>query len=94
MKKMAFVLLIGLILSLTLFTLALASPSPYQLERSVIASAGGEISSSGYTMNSTLGQAIIGKKSSANYQMGSGYWPRVVVQYLLRLPIILKNFLP
>lgn len=95
MKKMAFVLLIALALSLTLLTLTLASPSPYQLERSVMANAGGEITSSGYAMNSTLGQpSPIGVSSSTHYELSAGYWHRLSLWLKLYLPIIMKDFPP
>lgn len=95
MKKMAFLLLIGLALSLTLLTLAFASPCPDQLERSVMASAGTAMTSPSYRMNSTLGQpSAIGISSTASYELGAGYWHRLSLWLKVYLPLMMKNFTP
>ncbi|MBM4430986.1 MAG: hypothetical protein FJ026_11670 [Chloroflexi bacterium] len=41
---------------------------------SVIAGGGGPIQSSGYRLNSTIGQGIVGSSASASYGLQSGYW--------------------
>ena len=46
----------------------------YTLEKYVIGSGGGEISSTSYSANGTIGQPLIGSSSSANYAVESGFW--------------------
>lgn len=46
----------------------------YSIDRYVIASGGGEVSSTNYTANGTIGQAVVGASSSDNYSVSSGYW--------------------
>ena len=45
------------------------------LKRWVVAGGGGRISSAGYRLDSTVGQAVVGDTSSAGYRLKSGYWP-------------------
>ncbi len=90
-----FPLLAALLCVLLLVGLAMAmSSANYAINWDVMGGGGGSISSTSYAMNSTIGQAIIGYKSSASYELGSGYWPGGVVEYLVYLPLILKNFVP
>ena len=87
--------LVLLALSLTLLTVALAQPPSYQLERSVMANAGTEMTSTGYHMNSTLGQpSPIGVSLSTGYELGAGYWHRLSLWVKVYLPLIMKNYAP
>jgi len=88
-----------LALFLALFTLALASPSPHQLERSVMANAGTAMTSPSYQMNSTLGQpSPVGFSQGAHYQLWAGYWHSIIEEVVIwiktYLPVIMKNFPP
>ena len=59
----------------------------------VFSGGGGRIQSADYTINSTVGQAVIGSSSSASYQLGAGYWYGVAeVRRMLYLPIVLRNY--
>ena len=51
---------------------------------------GGAASSTNYAVNLTIGQAAIGRSSSANYAAGLGYWHGVEQQFRIYLPIVLK----
>lgn len=46
----------------------------YEIDWYVIASGGGEMSSTNYIANGTAGQPIVGTSSSASYIVESGYW--------------------
>ncbi|UCC79633.1 MAG: hypothetical protein JSW64_15435 [Candidatus Zixiibacteriota bacterium] len=46
----------------------------YQIDWYVIASGGGQMSSTNFNVNGTVGQPIIGTSSSASYTIESGYW--------------------
>jgi len=62
----------------TIILLALMVPvaaaQNYQIDWYVIASGGGEMSSTNFNINGTVGQPIIGTSSSASYIVESGYW--------------------
>lgn len=46
----------------------------YRVDRYVIASGGGEMSSTGYSVNGTIGQPLVGSSSSSSYIVESGFW--------------------
>ena len=52
-----------------------AKAQSYTLEKYVIASGGGHSVSSGYQMDATIGQAIIGHSSSMSFAIDGGFWP-------------------
>jgi hypothetical protein len=51
---------------------------------------GGPSSSTNYTANVTVGQSVIGASSSTNYGSGLGYWYGVMMQFRVRLPLVIK----
>lgn len=92
-KRKALRLIIGFLCCLLLGSMALAMSSDnYAIDWDVIAGGGGPASSASYTLRSIIGQAAIGSSSSANFQLGAGYWYGVRVRYKIYLPIILKSF--
>lgn len=52
---------------------------------------GGPASSTHYQANFTIGQTAEHTSSSANYQVGLGYWFNELREWLLHLPLILKD---
>jgi len=102
MKRTAILLLLAALLCGLVAGVAWAMSSPsYAIEWDVIGGGGGPMSSASYEMNSTVGQAAIGFKTSSNYQLGSGYWYGVAAPaapappaYNIFLPIITKNYAP
>ena len=65
----------GILCSLTLMSVALAGSSAnYNLDWNVTGGGGGDMSSSSYTMVSTVSQNTIGFSSSSSYKLGGGYW--------------------
>jgi hypothetical protein len=65
------------VLKIVVFLLLMVSSvyaQNYQIDWYVIASGGGEMSSTNYNVNGTAGQPIVGASSSANYALESGYW--------------------
>ena len=54
---------------------------------------GGTASSTNYAVNLTIGQAAIGRSSSANTAAGLGYWYGYGVEppFRVYLPVVLKN---
>ncbi len=72
--------------------LAQTSPS-YNLEWHVIGGGGQPSSSASYAVNSTAGQGAASPPSSvsASYVVSGGYWFRGMVDYIIFLPLVLKN---
>jgi hypothetical protein len=94
-KRTISALAAALVFSLLLVGLVAAmSSTNYAIDWDVMGGGGGPINSTSYSMNSTIGQGVIGSKSSTSYQLDSGYWPGGIIEYLIHLPIILKNFTP
>lgn len=94
-KGIGIALLVTLLGALVVTGVVLAmSSTNYAIDWDVIGAGGGPISSTSYSMNSTIGQAVIGSKSSTSYGLGSGYWPGALLEYLVHLPLILKNYMP
>lgn len=96
-KRRVILLLIGLLCGLILVSGALAQISTnYGLGWHVIADGGGLMTSTNYTMNSTLGQLAIGPATSTGHRLGAGYWYGMVETVAppgqrIYLPILLKN---
>ena len=63
---------------LTLLTAFVMAPfvmaQNYTLEKYVIGGGGGEMSSTNYSVNGTVGQPVIGPTSSTNYSIEAGFW--------------------
>ncbi len=51
-----------------------ATAQNYSIDRSVIASGGGNTQSSLYQLDGTIGQPIVGQSSSSNYRLEAGFW--------------------
>lgn len=82
---------IGLILSLlSLFALsgiALAQP----LDVYITGSGGGQVNSINYSLDSTVGQAVIGTADGTVYQLGAGYWNLVTEVASESLPPVVTD---
>jgi len=62
------------ILCIVLLAAAFTTPAQYQIEESVIASAGGEVDGGAYTATTTIGQAVAGGFTVASpYQIYAGF---------------------
>jgi hypothetical protein len=62
----------AVLLLLVMSSLAIAQN--YQIDWYVIASGGGEMSSTNFNVNGTAGQGIVGISSSPNFTVQAGYW--------------------
>lgn len=60
------------------------------LDWSVIAGGGGTAQAASYTLNSTIGQAVVGQSSVATFNLCVGFWCSEVI-YRLFLPLILRG---
>ena len=88
------IVLTGLLIigSLALGGLALAADG-FVLQRSVIGSAGEPVSNSTYTLNSTLGESIVGQwQPGPVYGSSTGFWcPNITGSSTIYLPIVVRN---
>jgi hypothetical protein len=77
---------------------ALAEPlmgSPhYQLDWNIAANGGGTVVSTHYQISSTIGQPATGISGSANFEVCSGFWCKVLAFFDLYLPVLPKNMSP
>jgi hypothetical protein len=82
----------GIVLALLLVSNVVAmSSSSYAMNWYVpVTGSGGEISSTNYSINFTVGQTVIGPISSASYHSGLGYWFGSMLDRIIRLPIVFK----
>lgn len=66
--------------------------STFTLPWSVVGSGGMGGSADGYTINSTLGQPVVGLVAEGDYSLTSGFWTRlgeVIEEFINFLPLIL-----
>ena len=91
-KRHAFVLVAVLLTVLVLATVTFAQGNP-AVERWIVGSTGGESTGAGYvTLNSTLGEPIIGASSGGSVSLGAGYWYGGTVEHEIYLPIVLRSY--
>ena len=63
----------------------------YAIKWDVMGGGGAPIASTNFALNSTIGQGVIGLKSSTSYGLCSGYWCGGV-EYQIFLPLVLRNY--
>lgn len=91
MKRRAILLTFVLLLLLTQTVLAMSSTN-YGLDwlLPLTGGSGGEVSSSNYAANLTLGQTVADDSSSANYAVHMGFWQDFVNAMRTWLPMAVK----
>lgn len=63
----------------------------YNINWSVVAGGGNTMSSTSYTLKSTVGQPVVGNFSGTNYNVANGFWQNVYNQIKTFLPLILSG---
>jgi hypothetical protein len=92
MNKRRFPILAAILATLLLAGLAFANGTP-SINWWVIAGGGGSISGGDYAINSTIGQAAVGRVGNSTYELCSGFWcGALAVEYRIYLPVVLKNY--
>ncbi len=90
-RRNAFVLILCLVALLALVGSAFAGASDdYTIPWSVIGGGGGRSTSSGYVLEGTVGQAVVGLSEDGSYQLGGGFWYGIYRVYRIYLPFIAK----
>lgn len=86
MKK-SFGLILSLLFLFALPGIALAQP----LDVYITGSGGGQVNSSNYSLDSTVGQAVIGTADGTGYKLGAGYWYAVTEVTSESLPPVVSD---
>jgi len=86
-RRNAFVLILCLVALLALVGNAFAA-GDYAIPWHVVAGGGGRSASSGYVLEGTVGQGVVGFSEDASYQLSGGFWYYQI--YRVYLPFILK----
>ncbi len=65
----------------------------YELEwyELLVGSGGPKLTSTHYAVEATVGQSAVGLSSSTHYRAGLGYWFGALMDWLTRLPILVRN---
>ncbi|MFN3307648.1 MAG: hypothetical protein ACK44E_00435 [Anaerolineales bacterium] len=88
-KKPFFIFLLICILVAHFVSLAADEATP-TLDWSVIGAGGGTAQVSSFTLNSTIGQAVIGTSSVSSRSLCVGFWCNEMFYYLF-LPLVLRG---
>ena len=84
-----------LILALAVFFLAsgfaLAMDDTPAIDWSVIGSGGEHAETAPYTLDGTIGQAMVGMVSNGSYELCSGFWCLALKEYKIYLPFVLNH---
>ena len=80
-----------LIVLLSVFVpVANVSAQVLHIERSVIGGGGGHAENGVYTLDGTIGQPLVGRASTAPYELCSGFWCGASAGIWIYLPLILR----
>lgn len=93
-KPLTLALLLALLSGLLLAGAALAQTSTnYNLSWHIVGNGGGEMESTTYLMQGTIGQALVRQTGSEHYTLTGGYWHPAPggVGYTVYLPLLLKS---
>ena len=63
----------------------------YAIDWSVVAGGGNTMSSTSFTLKSTVGQPVVGEFSSASYAVQNGFWQNLFNKFSTYLPLILEE---
>jgi hypothetical protein len=83
------ILILALVGSLFLVSVALAAPTAITIERLVFGGGGSPISGGSYDLQSTIGQPVTGTESQEWYDLCTGFWCFTSANKI-HLPILLR----
>lgn len=87
----SWILLSVLIVLLTLVVTPVMAAGIMEIDWYVIGSGGGSTTNGDYTLSGTIGQPVAGLSSSADLDLCSGFWCKLLDHYKIFLPLILRN---
>jgi len=90
-RKRVFVasILLLVLVALVVVGVALAA-NGYKITRHVISSGGGQAKAGHYTLDGTVGQAVVGVNSNSPYELGAGFWYGMS-RYRVYLPMVIRS---
>jgi hypothetical protein len=71
--------------------MVLAAPTAGEIEWSFLGDSGGRVASSGYVLEGTLGQPVVGQASSQSSALCAGFWCGVQHEHTLYLSLIVRE---
>ena len=66
----------------------------FQLDWNAYATGGGTVTSTHFEVSATVGQPAVGFTDSANFEVCSGFWCKVLAIFDIHLPVINKDLSP
>ena len=94
MNKHTLAILITLLLCcLIMAAVALAAPAVTTVGRWVMGGGGGYAAAAPYSLESTIGQPVVGVTDQDSYQLSAGYWAGLrAAAHNIYLPMVLRQF--
>jgi hypothetical protein len=86
------ILALILLFSLFLVSVVLASPLATGVDRYVISSGGGHAEAGIYSLDSSIGQTVVGVDSAGSFELCAGFWclPESFSSSTVYLPLVIK----
>ncbi len=88
-KRRLIPLLLFGVLVLIVVQVAFSNPLAHTIDWDVIAAGGSHFEQGDYTLDNTIGQAVVGVSSSGNTDLATGYW--LAGEYTIYLPVIIAE---
>jgi hypothetical protein len=63
----------------------------FDLSWQVIGGGGGQSAGGSFTVDGTVGQAVVGSSARSGYTVDHGFWTGAAIQVRLLLPLVLKG---
>jgi hypothetical protein len=89
-RRTAFALGVALLCTLLVARAARANATP-GIIRHVLGGGGGHTEAAQYTLDGTIGQAVVGHSADTDTEICSGFWCDVGLRYPVHLPLVLRS---
>jgi hypothetical protein len=90
MKRLSFILALGLLLTVGATVIHAQSGGGYDLTWNTLDGGGGIATGGNYILVGTIGQADAGNPAGGAYTLSGGFWSASAQNYSVYLPLILK----
>jgi len=84
-------ILAALALVFLLAAVVLAAPAAIVFDRWVVGGGGGHAEAAGYSLDTTIGQPLVGAGERAPYQLRSGFWAAAWPEAGIYVPLVLRD---
>jgi hypothetical protein len=89
-RRRAFAVSVALLCTLVAAGAARANGTP-SIIRHVLGGGGGHMEAAPYSVDGTIGQAVVGHTADTGIEICSGFWCGVGVRYPVYLPLVLRK---